>query len=170
MKRIGKTCAVGLIVLLMLSLVSISLSALAQQELEKNKELVRRTIEMWNTGDVSIADEVCADVIVQHDLAFLSGSETETIEEFKQGVINSLTAFPDFHITLIDLIAEGDKVTKLWASSGTHKGEFGGIPATGKKTELEYCISLYRIENGKIAEIWMGYSAYKLLQQIGVIP
>jgi steroid delta-isomerase-like uncharacterized protein len=169
MKRIGKKCMIGLIVLLMFSLVSISLSALAQRELEKNKELVRRYVDFWNSGDFSIVDEILSPDFVQHDLQYLSG-DVRGIVAVKQLLTENSAAFPDSKITIIDLVAEGDKVAKLWSWTGTHKGEMSGIPPTGKKVTLEYCLSIYRIQAGKIAEIWMGGSGYSFMQQLGVIP
>ena len=168
MKRISKTFLVVLMTLIMLSLVSFSLTAFAQQELEKNKELVRRWAEVNNTGDLSQIDELLSADFVQHDLAFLSGDKTQGPEQMRNAM--SKPAFSDAKIVIIDLIAERDKVTKFWSWSGTHDGDFVGIPPTGKKVKMEYCISLYRIENGKIAEIWMGWSAYSVMQQLGVIP
>jgi hypothetical protein len=73
-------------------------------------------------------------------------------------------------VTILDLVAEGDKVAKHWTFSGTHKGEFGGIPPTGKQVTLELALSIYRFTEGKIAEIWMSYNALLMMQQLGKSP
>ena len=74
-------------------------------------------------------------------------------------------AFPDVHVSLQDLIVEGDRVVERHMARATHRGEFYGIPATGKKifwTENH----IYRIEKGKIAEVWSEASFHDLLKQI----
>ena len=74
-------------------------------------------------------------------------------------------AFPDVHVTLEYAIAEGDLVAERHTARATHKGEFMGIPATGKKvswTENHF----YRLENGRIVELWSEWSYQALITQI----
>ena len=80
-----------------------------------------------------------------------------------------IDAFPDLQITTEDLIAEDDKVTKVWTAHCTHKGDFMGIPATGKQV-VQKGMKVYRIENGKIAEIWFCKDDLGVLHQVGAIP
>lgn len=135
---------------------------------EENKALVRHFIEAFNTGNLAIVDEIVATDFVLHDTAV--PEEIRGIEGVKQWVNLQRTAFSDMRVTILDLVAEGDKVAKHWTFSGTHKGEFGGIPPTGKQVTLELALSIYRFTGGKIAEIWMGYNALLMMQQLGVIP
>ena len=135
---------------------------------EENKTLVRHFIEAFNTGNLAIVDEIVATDFVLHD-TFLP-EEIRGIEGAKQWVNMTRAAFPDIRVTILDLVAEGDKVTKHFTLSGTHKGDFRGIPPTGKQATLELAISIYRFTGGKIAEIWMGYNALLIMQQLGVIP
>ena len=79
------------------------------------------------------------------------------------------SAFPDFKVTIDDMIAEGDKVVVRGTWSGTHKGEFMGIPATGKSVSFGV-IDTVRIAGGKMVEHWGLMDNFRLMQQLGVIP
>ena len=80
-----------------------------------------------------------------------------------------LSAFPDLHSTIDDLVAEGDKVVGLMTTTGTHKGDFMGIPATGKQINFKE-IHTVRIVNGKAIEHWGIAEDLKMMQQLGVVP
>jgi predicted ester cyclase len=71
--------------------------------------------------------------------------------------------------TIEDLIAEGDKVVARWRSHATHQGDYMGIAPSGKEVEFTG-ISVYRIEEGKIAESWTVEDQLGLMRQIGAIP
>jgi steroid delta-isomerase-like uncharacterized protein len=78
-------------------------------------------------------------------------------------------AFPDGRVTIEDMIAEGDKVVTRYNSRGTHKGDFMGIPATGKKVAVTGIV-ISRIAKGKIAEEWEEFDALGFMVQLGAIP
>lgn len=80
-----------------------------------------------------------------------------------------LMAFPDFASTIEDQIAEGNKVVTRQRYTGTHQGDFNGIPPTGRTIEFT-AITIDRIENDVIAERWVEYNVMGLMQQLGVIP
>ena len=89
---------------------------------------------------------------------------------YKQFIIAITNAFPDVHHEIVEMIAEGDdKVANCFNITGTHKGEFQGIPPTGKKTSFGG-MQFFTIINGKITEIWANVDMMGLMQQIGVIP
>jgi steroid delta-isomerase-like uncharacterized protein len=133
--------------------------------LEENKALVRNFIEeVYNKGNLDFIDQVVASDFVRHGLGG-DMSETEIIRQRVQAVRN---AFPDFHITIEDQIAEGDKVVTRQTHTGTHKGEFQGIAATGKKIRVAE-ISIIRIQDGNIREGWVIVEQLAMLQQIGAI-
>jgi crotonobetaine/carnitine-CoA ligase len=79
------------------------------------------------------------------------------------------TAFPDSHYTLEDMIAEGDKLVVRWTSQGTHCGEFMGVAPTGRRVTARG-ISIYRMDQGKIAEEWFVVDRLGLLEQLGATP
>ncbi len=78
-------------------------------------------------------------------------------------------AFPDGQMTIEDLVAEGDRVVARTTFNGTHQGEMQGIPATGKAVSVSG-ITIFRLDNGKIAEGWLVNDNLGLMQQLGVIP
>ena len=80
-----------------------------------------------------------------------------------------LQAFPDVHASILDLIAEGDKVVERTEAGGTHKGEFNGVPPTGRPVKWSE-LHVYRIENGKIAELWSEIDFMGMMTQMGAIP
>ncbi len=91
------------------------------------------------------------------------------IEGFKQFFGMMLLAFPDLHATIHDQIAEGDKVVTRKTFEATHKGDFRGVPPTGKQIDLSV-IDIFRIADGKIAEHWMQADMLGMMQQLGIIP
>ena len=134
---------------------------------DANKKIFYRTInDFWNQGDVGAIDKLYAIDYLGHDPSGLHGA---THKEFKQSSAGLFTAFPDFHLTLNDEIAEGDKIAKRWTVTGTHSGEFMGIPPTENHVTITG-ISFYRIADGKIVETWWSSDALGMLGQLGVIP
>jgi len=93
----------------------------------------------------------------------------ELMQRIGPSVIPFLTAFPDWHGTVDDIIAEGDKVVNRWTGHGTHLVELMGIPATGKPVTLTG-ITIFRIAGNKIVEEWTQMDQMSLMQQLGVIP
>ena len=79
------------------------------------------------------------------------------------------TTFPDIDVSVDDLIAEGDRVVIRWTGTGTHSGEFMGVPATGVKISVTG-IAIDRIEGGKIVEHWEQFDTLGMMQQLGAIP
>jgi steroid delta-isomerase-like uncharacterized protein len=134
---------------------------------EQNKSIVRRWIEEgWNKHNLSVVDEIYAPNFVQHE------PEPQTVnssEALKQYLSAYFTAFPDLSLSIEDLLAEGDKVVRRFVSNGTHTGPFMGMPATGKKGVITGIV-IFRLENSRIAEVWLNIDALGLLQQLGVIP
>src|SRR5258708_38594660 len=90
-------------------------------------------------------------------------------EAFKQFLSMYLTAFPDLHFTIEDIIAEGDTVVVRFTFRGTHQGDLMGIPPTGKQVVVTG-IDIICAANGKVVEEWVNRDELSLLQQLGVIP
>jgi steroid delta-isomerase-like uncharacterized protein len=128
------------------------------------KFLLRASEEIWYKGNLAAVDEFMASDLVYHRG---TGEHIHGTEEYKKFVSTTHSAFPDVHFTVEDIFAEGDKVAVRWTMTGTHKGELRGIPPTGKKVTM-WAISLYRIVEGKIAEVWERYDTLGLMQQLGV--
>ena len=90
-------------------------------------------------------------------------------EEIRQAYTLLHTAFPDFQITLEDIMADADKVVTRMLFQGTHHGPFVGVPPTGKHVTW-MAIRIYRIADGKIVETWALQDRLGLMQQLGVVP
>ena len=121
---------------------------------EQNKTLFKRFVdEVFNKKNVAFIDEFLDPSLVEH----------------KEDIYAFLGAFPDLHITVEDLIAEGDKIVGRVTLTGTHQGELMGIPATGKKVSFSE-ILIARISNGKVVEQWEVADTMSMMQQLGVIP
>lgn len=80
-----------------------------------------------------------------------------------------LAAFPDLHVHIEDMLAEGDKLVTRWSARGTHEGELMGIPPTGKHVSVGGT-AIDRFENGQSVEHWEIFDQVGLMQQLGVIP
>ena len=79
------------------------------------------------------------------------------------------TIWGDSRFTIEEMVAEGDRVMVRWSSCGTHQGEFHGLPPTGKQV-TNSGINIFRIENGRIAEVWDIFDRLWVWQQLGVLP
>ena len=130
--------------------------------LEENKAIVRRLYDAENTQDLSSIGDFIAVDFVDHTRG-LRG--LESLKQFGDMIFK---AFPDFHETLEDIIAEGDKVWTRSKITGTHKGEFQGLSPTGKKF-TEASVDTFRIVNGKLIEGWNVTDELDFLKQLGVI-
>src|SRR5215210_3079399 len=98
---------------------------------EQNKKLVRYAVEeVWNKGNYSIADEILSDDFVIH--ASNLDKEVHGTQGVRQFFTSLRTAFPDIQFTIIDQVAEGNKVVTHWITEGTHQGIYEGIAPTGK--------------------------------------
>lgn len=134
---------------------------------EENKTLVQRSYdEFFNTGNVALVDQFHTNDFVGHVPGLPPILGLEVLKHLASGY---LSAFPDLHINIEDIIAEGDKVMTRVSWRGTQKGEFIGIPPTGKRV-MVIGMYEYRIAGGKIAEWWDFSDNLGLMQQLGVIP
>jgi predicted ester cyclase len=133
---------------------------------EQNKAMIRRGFEEGiNQNKLHLFEEVMAPTYVNHSMP----APVPGPEGFKMVIGMFRAAFPDLHVTLEDVFGEGDKVATRGYFTGTHQGEFNGIPATGKQVKVSY-IDLWRLENGKAVDNWVQMDMIGLMQQLGVIP
>lgn len=77
--------------------------------------------------------------------------------------------FPDIKVTTHDTLTDGDRVASRGEWTGTHQGEFMGVPATGRTVTVSF-IDIWRVEDGKFAENWVQMDILGLMQQLGVVP
>ena len=135
---------------------------MSEERSEEIAEFARKMVEGWNTQDWDIVRSIHGDDFVDHTappgvdgLANLKG----TLDLFR-------TAFPDFKITLEDILFDDKKAVWRWILSGTHSGDFMGTPATGKKVTLR-AMTIARINNGQCHEAWSVADMTGLMKQLG---
>jgi steroid delta-isomerase-like uncharacterized protein len=135
--------------------------------IEGNKVVVQRFAEeVLQKHNLSVIDDIISEEYVWHGP---DGQEVKGPEGFKQLATISLTGFSDGRFTIDAMVAEGDIVAVRYTRTGTHDGEYHGIPPTGKQINIPVAY-FYRIADGKIIEA-RGYSdSLMLLQQLGVGP
>ena len=132
--------------------------------IEENKENIHRIIEeVYNKGDLSVVDELVAPSFV------VPGSEVKGPEGIKQFATMIRTAFPDWHMTIDDMVAEGDTVAMRCTWTGTNTGNYGEYPPTGKKVTMTAAY-FYRFEGGKQVETLAFMDQLSYYQQLGVSP
>ena len=129
--------------------------------LEENKAIVRKFIEAYNKHDLSSIEEFVAPDFVDH--THKSGREG-----IKQLFAMAFKAFPDWHETIEEIIAEGDKVWVRVTTTATHTGEWMGLAPTGKKVTSEM-VDIYRIVNGKHVEGRFIADSLDFLKKLGAI-
>jgi steroid delta-isomerase-like uncharacterized protein len=134
-----------------------------------NKATFRRCVDAMNSGDIDLIaqtiDEVFApDVLNRTPLPI----QATGVQAVKEVFATLLRAFPDLHITVEDLIEEGDKMTCRDTVTGTHQGEYMGVPPTGNSVTYNE-IFIFRFVNGRIAETWGVVDVLAQMKQLGVI-
>ncbi len=122
--------------------------------------------EVENQRNLAAIDEFFGPDFVDH---FAMPGFPAGLEGVKARHAALFAAFPDIQSTVEDMIAEGDKVVARLTMRGTHKGEFLGIPATGKQLTVS-AIDIMRIVDDKIVEHWVEVDMLGMMQQLGVIP
>jgi steroid delta-isomerase-like uncharacterized protein len=134
---------------------------------ERNKAVVRRYYdEVLNQGHLSVLDDIAADDYVENDPFPGQGNG---LADFKARVSTLLTAFSPCTFTIEDVVAEGDRVVVRWHSSGTHSGEFLGMPPTDREYTIAG-IDIHRLADGRMVEHWHVVDQLSQLQQLGMIP
>jgi len=125
----------------------------------------RDPLEVWNEQDFAVIPEVFGEGFVGH----YDMSTVDSLEALQQYIPGNLEAFPDFHVTIHDVFAEGDLVAFRATATATHLGPFGPVPATGMPWEVQALV-IRRIADGKIVELWQLNDMLSLLMQIGLVP
>ena len=137
----------------------------------ENKNIVRRLVEeAWNAGDLTVVDLLTAPTYVDHTEP---PSWPVGPAGLKQAVSHNRLAFPDLHYAIDEMIAEDDRVLTRWTMRGTHQGtirhrHYGVVPPTG--AHVHACgMSLRRLVDGQIVELWSWADTASIMQQLGVL-
>ncbi len=136
---------------------------------EANKALVRRLYEeAFNKGNLAVVDQLVAPDVVTHNPIILDAPPTGP-EAIRGGIEMIRKAFPDFHIEVLDLIAEGDRVAASLRMSGTNTGDYRRGGATNRSASMR-AFFVWRIADGRLAESSGVADRFEFLQHLGVVP
>ena len=136
------------------------------QPSEENKNTLRRSLdEVWGKYNTNAVDQYYAANFVDHTPAPGFSPNRDGI---KKAVEVYRKAFPNGHLTIGDVLSEGDEVAARFTFHGKHTGELQGIPPTNKEVTLTG-LTICRIQNGKVVESWESIDQLQLMQQLGVV-
>jgi steroid delta-isomerase-like uncharacterized protein len=119
--------------------------------------------EVINAGNLDCIDELLDLDYVEHP------EEVRGLEAFRERIGAFRRAFPDLHVTVDEVLVDGDRVASRTTIRGTHTGDLMGIPATGRTVSV-LAVDLAHFRDGRAVERWGGLDMFSLLQQLGVIP
>ena len=136
---------------------------------EENKTVIRRWIEAFNKRDLEAEADLLAEGFVAHVPAPPRPLDLEGPEAWRRFTAPFVEAFPDLRLTVQDIMAEGDMVAARVAFRGTHRGEFQGIPPTGKEVNFT-AMEINRVADGKVQEHRVEIDLLRLMGQLGAIP
>ena len=130
------------------------------------KTLLHRFYGEVSAGNLGVIDELVADDFVEHE-------EFPGLEPTKEGVKQFFAmfraAYPDLHLEVHETLADGDLVCARVTATGTHQGEFMGMPPSGKRIEVQI-FDMLRLRDGQATEHWGLLDAMTMMQQLGAIP
>jgi len=143
------------------------MSTVVPMSTEVNKTSLRRFYdEVFNKKNRAAIDEFIDPNHVDHSAP---PGTPDGLKGVKQTLNMYLTAFPDLHFTVEDIIAEEDRVVARLTVRGTQQGAFMGVPPTGRQA-TSTAIDINRIVGGKSVEHWLEMDTLGLLQQLGAVP
>ncbi len=135
--------------------------------IESNKALLRGWWEALSQGRaLDMLDEFYTADYVMHD-----PSQPEPIrglDGLQAFITRVVTAFPDGHYAVEQLVVEGDRVAQLIRVTGTRQGDINGIPTNGKRVDI-WLMVISRVVNNRIVEEWQLFDSLRMLQQLGVV-
>jgi steroid delta-isomerase-like uncharacterized protein len=135
-----------------------------------NKTTFRRFHDALNTGDAELISKTIDELVEPNAVIRTPLPIEATGAQLAKEVFGRLLrAYPDLHITVEDLIEEGDKIVSRNVVTGTHQGEYMGLPPTGKSVTYNE-IFIVRFAGGRIAESWGVVDVFSQMKQLGVVP
>ena len=134
--------------------------------IEENKAIVRRFFEEGpSKGDLVATNELLSPNFSLHTLL----PSAPGIQGINDIITTCRAAFEHLNVNVEDMVAEGDKVTARFMARGVHKSRFMNLPPTGRPITMTG-IEIFRIEDGKIAELWAEANLLGLMQHLGAVP
>lgn len=154
-----------IIVLIILGIIVSGQQQATFSQSEKDMQaMVEQLLELWNKGNLALADELYIPDIIRHAVDIFE--DISGIEAYKEWVKNTRTQYPDFNVKTEELIVKDDRIIWRWTVTGTNKGPIGELPPTGKKIQFSG-VTISKVTNGKITEQWFYWNAATVLTQLG---
>jgi predicted ester cyclase len=142
-------------------------------DLDHRKALVRGWFAMFNTGRLDAADDIAADLYVEHAIAPFGEVEPGAVQgptHLRETADWLLAQFPDLSMTIEELIAEGDLIAALITATGTNEGPLDGrIERTGRRFSAHQT-HWFRVRGGHLAEHWATRDDLRIMMQLGTAP
>jgi steroid delta-isomerase-like uncharacterized protein len=133
---------------------------------QENRSLIRQYVDRFvNLGNMAVADELLSPDYRRY---LSPATPPLTADGQKQRIAGMRAAFPDLHLSVEDMMTQGDRVAFRGVVRGTHQAAFLGIPPTGKQVTV-FAFDVVRIERGKLIEHWGGPDLFSLLSQLGAV-
>jgi steroid delta-isomerase-like uncharacterized protein len=130
----------------------------------RNKALIEEfRRRLWTDGDVGVVEELIAADAIAH-----WGDSESDAQAIRAEVERYLTAFTDVRTSIEELVGENDLVVVRWNTTGTHTGRYGKVPPTGRVVTMRG-VDFYRLEDGRIVEVWSMWDALDAYQQLGLV-
>lgn len=134
-----------------------------------NKALIRRLYEeVWNKRKFEVINEILSPSHALQAPNVAGSAAAVGPEAYRRQLMLFLSGYPDLHWAIEDLIAEENKVVACWTVTGTHKGDFMGIPPTNIKVSVDGMI-IHHIAKGKIMDSYSSWDALGMMQQLGAV-
>ncbi len=129
---------------------------------KESKELMYRYRDGLNKGNLAIMDQIFSPQVVVH-----YANNNLNHEQYKIAVADLMAAFPDIKYKFDHVVAEGDTVVLHYSTTGTHRGPYSGIPATGRQI-TNTGMGIYKLADGRVNEVWLMTDNLGMLQQLGM--
>lgn len=133
----------------------------------ETQRIIELALQLWNTGDAGIAKQLYGEHAERTDPNGKEPLRRRGVHEIAGFVAEVRTAFPDFKLHIKESVADGDHIAFHWTVTGTQKGEFQGMPASGKRVELSG-MTLNRLRDGKVISEHVYFDRLAMLEQLGV--
>jgi predicted ester cyclase len=135
----------------------------------QNIAKVHRLYDEVNSGNLDVIDEIMAPNFIAHGEAMGLQPGQDVRTAMKQGIMWAKMLVPDLNVSIVDTVAQGEKVVCRLVFQGTHTGTDGQIPASGNKIEYT-AIAINRFEKGLLAERWFNSDEMGMMRQMGLLP
>ena len=135
----------------------------------ETQRIIDLGVELWNTGNAETAKQLYSEHAERTDPNGGEPIRHRGVHQIASFVAEVRTAFPDFNLQLKENVAEGDHIAFHWTVTGTQKGEFQGMPASGKRIELSG-MTLNRLRDGKVVSEHVYFDRLAMLEQLGAAP